>query len=93
MHSIAVIGTGYVGLITGAGFADLGNTVTCVDIIEEKITRLRAGEMPFYEPGLEELVRRNAEAGRLHFTTGYAEAVPGADFVFITVDTPPGTSG
>jgi UDPglucose 6-dehydrogenase len=93
MHSITVIGTGYVGLITGAGFADLGNTVTCVDLLEDKIARLRTGEIPFYEPGLEELVRRNAEAGRLHFTTDYAEAVPGADFIFITVDTPPGTNG
>ncbi len=93
MRSIAVIGTGYVGLITGAGFADLGNTVTCVDIVEEKIAKLRAGEMPFFEPGLEELVQRNAEAGRLRFTTDYAEAIPGADFVFITVDTPPGTNG
>jgi UDPglucose 6-dehydrogenase len=93
MRSLAVIGTGYVGLITGAGFADLGNTVTCVDIIEEKIAKLRAGEMPFFERGLEELVQRNADAGRLHFTTNYAQAIPGADFVFITVDTPPGTNG
>jgi UDPglucose 6-dehydrogenase len=93
MRSLAVIGTGYVGLITGAGFADLGNTVTCVDIVAEKIAKLRAGEMPFFERGLEELVQRNAEARRLHFTTSYAEAIPDADFVFITVDTPPGTNG
>jgi UDPglucose 6-dehydrogenase len=93
MRSITVIGTGYVGLITGAGFADLGNSVTCLDIVEEKIARLRAGEMPFFEPGLEELVQRNAEAGRLSFTTAYARAIPGADFIFITVDTPPGTNG
>ena len=93
MRTIAVIGTGYVGLITGAGFADLGNTVTCVDILDAKIAALRAGEMPFFEPGLEELVARNAGAGRLRFTTDYAEAIPQADFVFITVDTPPGTNG
>src|SRR3954454_22533699 len=89
MSSIAVIGTGYVGLITGAGFADLGNDVVCVDILEEKIAKLRAGAMPFFEPGLEELVRRTSEAGRLRFTTDYAQAIPGADFVFITVDPPP----
>src|SRR5690348_11232037 len=85
MSVIAVIGTGYVGLITGAGFADLGNDVVCVDILDEKIAKLRAGVMPFFEPGLEELTRRTADAGRLRFTTDYAEAVPAADFVFITV--------
>ncbi len=93
MSSIAVIGTGYVGLITGAGFADLGNNVVCVDIIEEKIAKLRAGLMPFFEPGLEELTRRTASAGRLAFTTDYATAIPTADFVFITVDTPPSGNG
>lgn len=93
MSSIAVIGTGYVGLITGAGFADLGNDVVCVDILEEKIAKLRAGAMPFFEPGLEELVRRTSEAGRLQFTTDYAAAIPGADFIFITVDTPPSGNG
>jgi len=93
MSAIAVIGTGYVGLITGAGFADLGNDVVCVDILEEKIAKLRAGVMPFFEPGLEELVRRTSEAGRLRFTTDYAKAIPDADFVFITVDTPPSGNG
>lgn len=93
MSSIAVIGTGYVGLITGAGFADLGNNVVCVDILEEKIAKLRAGLMPFFEPGLEELTRRTASAGRLAFTTDYATAIPTADFVFITVDTPPSGNG
>ncbi|MDQ6907395.1 MAG: UDP-glucose/GDP-mannose dehydrogenase family protein [Chloroflexota bacterium] len=93
MSSIAVIGTGYVGLITGAGFADLGNDVVCVDILEEKIAKLRAGVMPFFEPGLEELTRRTASAGRLTFTTDYATAIPAADFVFITVDTPPTGNG
>ncbi|MGI8688901.1 MAG: UDP-glucose dehydrogenase family protein [Thermomicrobiales bacterium] len=93
MSSIAVIGTGYVGLITGAGFADLGNDVVCIDILTEKIAKLRAGTMPFFEPGLEELTHRTAAAGRLRFTTNYAEAIPAADFVFITVDTPPGGNG
>ncbi len=93
MSTIAVIGTGYVGLVTGAWFAELGNYVTCVDIIEEKVRSLRAGEMPFFEPGLAEMVARSAEAGRLRFTTSYTEAVPDADFVFITVDTPPATNG
>ncbi len=93
MSSIAVIGTGYVGLITGAGFADLGNDVVCIDILVEKIAKLRAGTMPFFEPGLEELTHRTADAGRLRFTTNYAEAIPTADFVFITVDTPPGGNG
>lgn len=93
MSSIAVIGTGYVGLLTGAGFADLGNDVTCVDILPEKIANLRDGMMPFFEPGMEELVRRAAAAGRLHFTIEYAEAIPNADFVFITVDTPPTGNG
>ncbi|MDQ2786269.1 MAG: UDP-glucose/GDP-mannose dehydrogenase family protein [Chloroflexota bacterium] len=93
MSAIAVIGTGYVGLITGAGFADLGNDVVCIDILAEKIAKLRAGTMPFFEPGLEELTHRTAAAGRLRFTTNYAEAIPAADFVFITVDTPPGGNG
>ncbi len=93
MNTIAVIGTGYVGLVTGAWFAELGNTVICVDIIEEKIARLREGEMPFFEPGLAELVIRNTEAARLRFTTDYTKAVPDAGFVFITVDTPPGPNG
>ncbi len=93
MSTIAVIGTGYVGLVTGAMFAEFGNDVICVDIIAAKVAMLRNGEMPFFEPGLTEMVRRNTDAGRLRFTTAYAEAVPHADFVFITVDTPPGAHG
>ena len=86
---IATIGAGYVGLVTGTCFADMGWDVTCIDIDPEKIRALEAGEIPIYEPGLEELVRRNAEAGRLHFTTEVSEGVPGCDAVFIAVGTPP----
>ena len=93
MSNICVLGTGYVGLVTGTCFADLGNEVICLDIDERKIEGLKQGELPIYEPGLEELVRRNAEAGRLKFTTSYYEAVPEADFVFIAVGTPQGEDG
>ncbi|HEX6799022.1 MAG TPA: UDP-glucose/GDP-mannose dehydrogenase family protein [Ktedonobacterales bacterium] len=92
MKRICVIGTGYVGLVTGTCFADLGNSVVCLDIVPEKIARLQAGEMTIYEPGLEQLVRRNVAAERLSFTTEHAEAVPGVDFVFIAVDTPSSTA-
>jgi UDPglucose 6-dehydrogenase len=88
MKRICVVGTGYVGLVSGACLADLGNTVVCLDKVPEKVEQLRRGELPIYEPGLEPLVRRNVAAGRLSFTTNYAEAVPGANFLFIAVDTP-----
>jgi len=93
MKTICVVGTGYVGLVTGTCFADLGNRVICLDINEEKVARLRQGEIPIYEPGLEELVQRNVAAGRMTFTTSYAEAVPEADFCFIAVNTPSGAEG
>ncbi len=95
MRKICVVGTGYVGLVTGTCLADLGNEVTCLDVVDEKIERLRAGELPIYEPGLEPMVRRNVDAGRLHFTTSYADAVDGAGFIFIAVNTPtiPGGDG
>ena len=90
---IAVIGTGYVGLVAGVCLAESGNTVTCVDIDEEKIRRLKQGEIPIYEPGLEELLKRNVHDGRLRFTSSYAEAIPGVEVVFIAVGTPPGEDG
>lgn len=90
---IAVVGTGYVGLVTGTCFADSGNAVTCLDINADKIARLRRGEIPIYEPGLEELVERNAKAGRLTFTTDTATAIRGAEVVFLAVGTPPAADG
>ena len=85
---IAVIGTGYVGLVTGAGFANTGLQVTCVDIDEEKIRMLQAAQVPFYEPGLGELISRNVEEKRLSFTSNLSQAVVGCDVVFLAVGTP-----
>ncbi len=93
MARISVVGTGYVGLVTGACFADLGNSVTCIDIDSEKVARLKAGRLPIYEPGLEEIVHKNVRAGRLAFTTDYREGLRGAQFVFIAVNTPSGPEG
>ena len=97
MKRISVIGVGYVGLVTGACFADLGNRVVCLDVNEERIDRLKQGILPIYEPGLEEMVRRNVHASRLSFTTSYAEAINNheapADLVFIAVGTPEGVDG
>jgi len=93
MRNICVIGVGYVGLVTGTCFADLGNHVVALDINEERIARLKQGILPIYEPGLEEIVRRNVNAGRLRFTTDYATALDGAEFAFIAVGTPEGVDG
>ena len=90
---IAVVGTGYVGLVTGTCFANSGNTVTCLDINADKIARLNRGEIPIYEPGLEELVIRSAKAGRLLFTTDTATAIRAAQVVFLAVGTPPSADG
>ena len=90
---VAVVGSGYVGLVAGTCFAESGNDVICLDIDEEKIERLRSGEVPIYEPGLSELMRRNISDGRLKFTTQYSEAIPGVDVAFIAVGTPPGEDG
>jgi UDPglucose 6-dehydrogenase len=92
MH-IAVIGTGYVGLVTGACFAEFGVDVTCVDVDGEKIRRLSAGVMPIYEPGLEQMVAKNVHAGRLRFTTDTRQAVEQALVIFLAVGTPPKTDG
>jgi UDPglucose 6-dehydrogenase len=92
MH-ICVVGTGYVGLVTGACLADFGINVTCVDKDEEKIARLLDGEIPIYEPGLDSLVEKNAKAGRLHFSTDLAPAIQHALAIFIAVGTPPKEDG
>ncbi|HEX9187268.1 MAG TPA: UDP-glucose/GDP-mannose dehydrogenase family protein [Vicinamibacteria bacterium] len=90
---IVVVGTGYVGLVTGTCFAESGHEVACVDVDEKKIATLRGGGLPIYEPGLEELVRRNAREGRLSFTTSLEEAMHGTEVAFIAVGTPPGEFG
>jgi UDPglucose 6-dehydrogenase len=93
MATISIIGTGYVGLVYGAAFADFGNRVFGVDIDERKVAQLSRGECPIFEPGLRELIQRNIAAGRLTFTTHYDEAVPQSEFAFICVDTPSAFNG
>ncbi len=90
---IAVVGTGYVGLVTGTCLSETGNMVTCVDINEDKVTQLRSGQVPIYEPGLDVLLHRNTEQGRLRFTTNLAEAVADAQLIFLALPTPPGGDG
>ncbi len=90
---ITIIGTGYVGLVTGVCFAEVGIDVTCVDIDIEKINNLKKGIVPIYEPGLDNLIKRNAEVGRLHFTTSLKECIGDVDAVFLAVGTPPDEDG
>lgn len=90
---IAVVGTGYVGLVTGTCFAETGNKVTCIDIDEKKVEKLKNGEVPIYEPGLETLFERNVKQNRLHFTTQLAEGIEGAKVIFLALPTPPGEDG
>jgi UDPglucose 6-dehydrogenase len=93
MLRILVVGTGYVGLVTGSCFAEMGHNVTCLDIDEKKIENLQNGIIPIYEPGLEELVRRNAKAGRINFTSNYSEALKNSLVVFLAVPTPQDQDG
>src|SRR3989338_2938119 len=90
---ISIIGTGYVGLVTAACFADLGNKVICVDNDEKKIAQLKRNIIPIYEPGLKELVRRSRKEGRLSFTTSIREGVRKSEVIFICVGTPPKNKG
>ena len=92
MH-IAVVGTGYVGLVTGTCFAETGNQVTCVDIDANKVARMQAGEIPIFEPGLDLLFERNTRQNRLHFTTDFQSAVDKAEIIFLALPTPPGEGG
>lgn len=90
---LAVVGTGYVGLVTGTCFAETGNEVTCIDIDASKVARMQKGEVPIYERGLEEFFHRNQKEGRLHFTTDLAAGIEGAQIIFLALPTPPGEDG
>ena len=91
--NIAIVGTGYVGLVSGACFAEMGVDVTCVDIDQAKIARLKQGQIPIYEPGLQEMVARNVTSARLHFASSLAECIHSVDMVFVAVGTPPDEDG
>ena len=90
---IAVVGTGYVGLVSGTCFAETGNRVSCVDIDQTKVDSLSAGVITIYEPGLEKLFQRNLKEGRLHFTTNLAEGIKDSQIIFLALPTPPGEDG
>src|SRR5262245_45578407 len=90
---LTMVGTGYVGLVTGVCFSNTGNDVTCLDVDARKIEKLRKGVCPIYEPGLEEMMEHNAKAGRLHYTLDKGEAYRNADMIFICVGTPTGEHG
>ena len=90
---ISIIGTGYVGLVTGTCFAETGNEVFCVDIDAEKVRKMQAGQIPIYEPGLDVLFERNIEEGRLQFTTNLEEGIEGSKIIFLALPTPPGADG
>src|ERR1043165_8279707 len=90
---IAVVGTGYVGLVTGTCFSETGNQVTCVDIDKSKVDKLSSGQITIYEPGLEKIFSRNGKEGRLHFTTSLEEGINGAKIIFRALPTPPDGDG
>src|SRR3990170_7278361 len=92
-QKIAIIGTGYVGLVSGAGLAEAGHTVICADIVKKKINQLHEGVIPIYEPGLAELVKKNVDLGRLSFTSDVAQAIEHSDVIFIAVGTPMSNDG
>ena len=93
MKKITIVGTGYVGLVTGTCFAETGNKVVCVDIDSQKVARMRNGEVPIYEPHLDVLFERNIKADRLSFTTNLEEGIKDAEIIFLALPTPPGEDG
>jgi UDPglucose 6-dehydrogenase len=93
MKNISVVGTGYVGLVTGTCFAEMGNQVVCIDNNQQKVTQMQAGQIPIYEPELDVLFERNIKAGRLHFTTNLTEGIAQAEIIFLALPTPPGADG